>query len=178
MSVFFTTLCLLLVSFSLQAQTVYLRPTEALKSIFSASTEITQEKKELSIDQKQKLEKKLGTRLARNTWSFYVARSGKKIDGYALIDNEVGKTEPITFLTAISPEGTVKVVEVLVYRESHGSEVHEKRFLKQYDNKSARDPVRTGQDIKHVTGATLSSRAMSLGIKRALLLWEAFYGKP
>lgn len=141
--------------------TVYLTASQALKLLFADSSEVVLEKK--SANQK--------------TWNFYIAKTGGKIDGYALIDNEIGKTEPITFITAITPDGHVKAVEIMVYRESHGGAVKEKGFVKQYKGKSAANPVRVGQDIKNVTGATLSSRAVTRGVKRALTLWENFYGK-
>ena len=121
-----------LLSLSAGAQTIYLKPAEALKIIFKDSREVVSEKKSLSPEQKSAVEKRLGTKLAKEDWNFYIARSDGKIDGYALIDNEIGKTEPITFITAITPQGEVKAVEILVYREPVGSEVHDKRFVKQY----------------------------------------------
>lgn len=162
----------------LHAETVYLKPSEALKIIFHDSAEITSEAKTLAPAEKAALDKQLGQPVPKETWNFYIARSGKRIDGYAVIDNEIGKTEPITFLTAITPEGRIKAVEILVYREPVGSEVKDKRFLKQYEGKTPSDPVRTGQDITNISGATLSSRAVSRGVKRDLLLWSHFYGKP
>ena len=125
--------------------------------------------------QKKTIEKKIGSGLPKKTWNFYIAKSGSKIDGYALIDNEVGKVELITFMTAINPDGTIKAVEILVYRESHGAEVHQKKFTKQFIGKNTHDPIRLGQGIQNISGATLSARAVSLGVKRDLLLWEYFY---
>jgi Na+-translocating ferredoxin:NAD+ oxidoreductase RnfG subunit len=84
--------------------------------------------------------------------------------------------EPITFITVISPEGTVRQVEIMVYRESIGSEVRDHRFLGQYKDKTAEHPLRVGKDVANISGATLSARAVSLGVKRALVLWDVFYG--
>jgi Na+-translocating ferredoxin:NAD+ oxidoreductase RnfG subunit len=167
----------ILLATPLFGETVYLEPAEALRIIFQDSKTVEPESKTLTHDQRLFAEKKLGYRLSRKVWNFYVAKSGLKTDGYALIDHEIGKTEPITVLTALTPEGSIKEVEVLVYREPIGSEVHEKRFLKQYQGKKGGDPVRTGQDISSITGATLSARAVSVAVKRALLLWQVFYGR-
>lgn len=175
--IFLTLTISLLFETSIEAQTIYVKPVEALKLIFSSSQEIVSEKKDPTPGQKLALEKALGTPLLKSSWNFYVARSRGRIDGYALIDNEMGKTEPITFLTAITPQGEVKEVEILVYREPYGSEVHEKKFLKQYMGKTSKDPLRTGQDISNISGATISSRSVSQGVKRALFLWSTFYGK-
>ncbi len=159
------------------AQTVYMAPDEALKTTFINSQEVVQEKKALSPEQKNLVEKKLGAPLAKNTWNFYIAKTGGKVDGYAVIDNEIGKTEPITFMTAINPDGRVKSVEILVYRETHGSEVKSKTFLSQFSKKSESDPLKVGSDIANMTGATLSSGAITRGVKRDLVLWNVFYGK-
>lgn len=167
-------LCL---SSPLEAQTVYLKPSEALKIIFKDSREVVSEKKTLTAEQKERLEKQLGTKLEKYEWNFYIAKTNGRIDGYAVIDNEVGKTEPITFLTAITPAGEVREVEILVYREPIGSEVHDKRFLRQYHGKRESDPIRIGQDISNISGATLSARAVSNGVKRALAIWQILYGK-
>ena len=169
--------CLFVPSPLFAQTTVYLKPAEALKVIFKDSQEVVSEKKRLTPEQRIGLEKKIGMEISKTDWNFFIAKSDGKIDGYALIDNEIGKTEPITFLTAIFPDGSVKAVEILVFRESHGGEVHEERFRKQFTGKKADNPVRAGQDIGNIAGATLSSRAVSLGVKRALTLWDVFYGK-
>ncbi len=159
-----------------EAQTVYLKPAEALKQIFHDSETVSVDKKSLTADQKTCVQKKLGSAPSKTDWAFQVARTKGSIDGYALIDNEPGKEEPITFLTAITSQGAVKEVEVLVYREPYGSEVHEPKYLKQYQGKKTGDPVRVGQDITNMSGATISSRSVATGVKRALALWSCVYG--
>ena len=177
MKLSFLLILTLLVASPLGAETVFLKPSEALKLIFKDSKEIVSESKTLTVEEMGRFEKKLGQPVVKDRWNFYIAKTDSRIDGYAVIDNEVGKTEPITFLTAVTPEGRVKAVEVLVYREPIGGEVKDKRFLKQYNGKTMADPVRTGQDINNISGATLSSRAISRGVKRDLVLWNHFYGK-
>jgi len=168
---------LLFFSLPVKAQTIYLKPSEALKTIFHTSEEIIPDKKTLTSEQKEILKKKIGYAAPKDDWTFYIAKTKGSIDGYAVVDNEVGKTEPITFLTVMTPQGSVHAVEILVYREPYGSEVHEERFLKQFDHKTTHDPIKLDQDITHMTGATLSSRAMTVGVKRDLALWEIFYSK-
>ncbi len=158
------------------AQTVYLSPADALKIIFPSST-YQKETKTLTEEQKIALEKQLGAKLSKTEWEFTIAKTGKKMDGITLIDNEIGKTEPITFMTALLPDGSIKDVEILVYREAYGSEVTGKGFLKQFNSKKQSDPLILGKDISNVTGATLSSRAITRGVKRAVALWKIFYGK-
>lgn len=158
------------------AQTVYLQPDEALRINFPGAV-IVSEQKNLLPEAKLKVEKQLGKKLKKDKWTFQVASLGGKIFGYALMDIEIGKTEPITFMTSLSPEGRVKSVEILVYREAYGSEVHQKPFLDQFRGKKSSDTIKLGKEITNITGATLSARAVTVGVRRALLLWEEFYGK-
>ncbi len=160
----------------LSAQTINVKPAEALKAIFRSSREIVSEKHTVAEVDKVLLEKKVG-QLPKDVWTFYVAKTGNRVDGYAVIDHELGKMEPITFLTAFHPDGSVKEVEILVYREPYGSEVHEEKFVGQYKGKKSGDLLRVGQDIQNMTGATISSRSVTTGVKRDLALWNLFYGK-
>lgn len=157
--------------------TVFLKPSDALKLIFKDSQEVIQEDHPVTADVSAKAGEKLKYDLPKDHYTFYIGKTNGRIDGYALIDDQVGKVQPITFVTRISPEGKVDAVEIMVYRESHGGEVASRRFLNQFRQKSLNDELRLHGDIINVTGATLSSGALVTGVKRALVLWQIFYGK-
>jgi Predicted NADH:ubiquinone oxidoreductase, subunit RnfG len=160
------------------AQTsVFLKPADALKLIFKDSKEVYKEDKALGESEKAEFKRRLGYQPPRDSYSFYLGKSGDHVDGYAIIDEEVGKVLPITFITRISPQGKVDAVEVMVYRESHGGEVSSRRFLNQFKQKGLNDEIRLHGSIVNITGATLSSRALVLGVNRALVLWRIFYDK-
>ncbi|MBI2336640.1 MAG: FMN-binding protein [Deltaproteobacteria bacterium] len=159
------------------AQKIYLTPVDALKLMFKKSSTVSEEKHAVSLELRQKLEKENRIPFPKNTYTFYVGKSGEKIDGYALIDEEIGKVEPITFVTLISPEGIIQQVEIMVYRESHGGEVAQLRFLNQFRGKTLVGDLRLNQGIRSITGATLSAKALVTGTRRALILWQNFYGK-
>ncbi len=84
----------------------------------------------------------------------------------------------MTYMVCMDNKGLVSDVELLVFREARGSEVRQKRFNAQYEGKSVLDPVRINKDIINISGATMSVRSMSAGIKRALVLVDEFYLKP
>jgi Na+-translocating ferredoxin:NAD+ oxidoreductase RnfG subunit len=173
---FFLLVAVVAASATAGAETVYLKPEEALKLAFRGSEEIVLDKKTLTASQKRAAEKSLGATIDRSDWNFYIGKTASRVDGYAVIDHEIGRMDPITFLTAISPQGAVRSVEILVYRESQGSEVHERRFLRQFESKTLSEPVRIGQDIQNISGATLSARAVALGVRRDLAVWNVLYG--
>ena len=47
-------------------------------------------------------------------------------------------------------------------------EVSRRRFLNQYRGKGPDSPLRINRDILNITGATVSSRAVTLGVKKVL----------
>jgi hypothetical protein len=69
-------------------------------------------------------------------------------------------------------------VELMVFREARGSEVGRKRFNSQYEGKTVLDPIRINKDIINISGATMSVRSISAGVKRVLVLIDEFYLKP
>ncbi|KAB2842330.1 FMN-binding protein [bacterium] len=157
--------------------TVYLKPAEALKLIFKNSQEVLKEDHPVTAEVRRQAAEALKYDLPKDLYAFYIGKTDGRIDGYAVIDEQVGKVQPITFVTKISPEGRVDAVEVMVYRESHGGEVASRRFLNQFKQKDLNNELRLHGDIVNISGATLSSHALVVGVKRALVLWRIFYGK-
>jgi len=157
---------------------VYLTEEEALKLMFPKSERIKKDILRVSTDKKMVIEERIGWKFPENDFEVYVGETGAKIDGYALVQNTVGKHKPMTYMVGIDNTGHVLNVELLVFRESRGSEVRTKRFNVQYEGKTVADPVRLNKDIINISGATMSVRSMTAGIKRALVLVDEFYLKP
>ncbi|MFT5234146.1 MAG: Na+-translocating ferredoxin:NAD+ oxidoreductase RnfG subunit, partial [Candidatus Krumholzibacteriia bacterium] len=85
--------------------------------------------------------------------------------------------KPITFLVQVKPDFSVEMVLVMVYRESRGDGVKRQRFLKQFRKKDSADHLRLNRDIVAVSGATMSSRGITAGVKKVLNLVEMLYGE-
>jgi uncharacterized protein with FMN-binding domain len=88
--------------------------------------------------------------------------------GYFVVEKVVGKHEYITVAIGINPNGTVKQIEIMDYRESYGYEVRDAAWRAQFVGKSASSPLQLGVDIKNISGATLSSKHIADGVKRVL----------
>jgi Na+-translocating ferredoxin:NAD+ oxidoreductase RnfG subunit len=157
---------------------VYLTEEEALKLMFPKSEHIKKDLLRVSMDKKMVIEERIGWKFPENDFEVYIGQTGPKIDGYALIQNTIGKHKPMTYMVGIDNTGHVLNVELLVFREARGSEVRTKRFNVQYEGKTVSDPVRLNKDIINISGATMSVRSMTAGIKRALVLVDEFYLRP
>lgn len=153
------------------AQGTYWSRADLLRSFFPTCERVTYARLELTPAQQKSVALRLGNPAPERFTVFYGVSKGK-IAGYAVLDEERGQHEPISFGVLVDPQGHAARVEVMVYRESYGEEVRQERFREQFAGKDGRDPVRVGQDIQAIAGATISSRALAVGTKRALVLLD------
>lgn len=184
LAVFSIALCLLaLATQTAHADATYFTKSQVLKDFFPKSDKVSFEKFTPSKEQRARLQRRLGYALAKSSYYIFVASStdaagAKRIDGYAFIDDQMGQHKPITFAVKLSPSGVVVREEVMVYRESHGSEIRSPRFSRQFTGKTVKDSLRPNKDIDTISGATISSRAITMGVRRALVVFDAAIAAP
>lgn len=157
---------------------VFMTEEEAVKTMLPKSERVRKELLKLSPEKKAQIEDRIGWKFPEESFEVYVGETGTRVDGYALVQNTIGKHKPMTYMVGIDGQGHVSDIELLVFRESRGSEIRQKRFNSQYEGKTVLDPVRINKDIINISGATMSVRSMSAGIKRVLVLVDEFYLKP
>ncbi|MDH5427038.1 MAG: FMN-binding protein [Nitrospirota bacterium] len=156
---------------------VYLTQEDAAKLMFPSSDSIRSEIITISEDQKRLIEERIGWHFPETTFDCFIGETKGTVDGWAFVQNTIGKHKPMTYMVGVDPDGEVTNVEILVYRESRGSEVRKKRFNYQFQGKTVSDPIRINRDVINISGATMSVRSMSAGVKRALVLADELYLK-
>jgi hypothetical protein len=117
---------------------------------------------------------RVGYDLPKPSYTIQVGHAGAATLGYAIVDDQLGQHEPITFGVLVGPDGKVGRIEVLVYREAYGDGVRSPAFRKQFTGLTAASPMRAGKEIQIVSGATSSSRALSVGVRRATAIVETW----
>lgn len=157
---------------------VFMSEAEAAKIILGKSERVRKEVLPLTAEKKDLIEQRIGWKFPEQTFEVYIGESGEKIDGYAMVHNTIGKHKHMTYMVGVDAKGACSDVELLVFREARGSEVGRKRFNVQYEGKTVLDPIRINKDIINITGATMSVRSISAGVKRVLVLVDEFYLKP
>jgi len=157
---------------------VYLTEDEAIQLMFPKSKHIRKDVIRLTPEKKELIEQRIGWKFPEESFEVYIGETSSQIDGYALIQNTIGKHKPMTYMVGVDRTGACTNVEVLVFREAKGSEVRTKRFNVQYEGKTVHDPVRINKDIINISGATMSVRSISAGVKRVLVLVDEHYLKP
>ncbi|MCF6149151.1 MAG: FMN-binding protein [Candidatus Kuenenia sp.] len=154
---------------------VYLTEEEAIKEVFPESDRIITDEIIMTPEEKQNLEQLLKRRLFENHFTVHIGMKKNKVQGYAIITEEIGKFHPFTFIVAVKPNGKIKDIAVLVYRESRGGEIARKRFLYQFIGKSLKNPIRINKDIINITGATMSVQYMCAGVRKVLGVINEYY---
>jgi len=127
----------------------------------------------LSVAQAQKLAFPSATNFAAVDNRAWKAEAGGSTLGLFVLDHVIGKHLYIDYAVALDPGGRVKRVEILQYRESFGGEVREASWLGQFVGKGSGSALKVGQDIRNISGATLSSLHVTEGVKKILAAYAS-----
>lgn len=151
---------------------VFLKEDDAPKTMFAAGDSSVRKTVALTAAELEKLSLAIGRKVELSKYSYFEVRVGAELLGRIFLLDVVGQSQPISFAIAVKPDGEVHDVQVLVYREAHGDEIRDRRFRRQFTGKKVRDSLVFGKDIEAVSGATISSRAATFAVKKALGLHE------
>lgn len=145
----------------------YLTVEQAQQAIFP-SEKLSQSFINLTNQQVQEIERRSDTNVRRKQVQLWKSANG----GFFIVDEVVGKHEYITYAAALNPNGTVKQIEIMTYRESYGYEIRNADWRAQFVGKNSSAPLKLDKDIKNISGATLSCRHITEGVKRILATYE------
>lgn len=144
---------------------------DAIHQVFPNATSLDRENICLSSEDVSQIEKEANVSLKSNQFvqlvRIIVKKDGEPI-GSAVQDVVQGRWGPIYFLMGIDSGGAVAGVVVLEYKENRGRPIAKARFLRQYLGKTIADALRLRKDINGITGATVSSRALTDGVRKNL----------
>jgi len=151
---------------------VYLTKKQAFEIAFPGADEIKKERLWLTKEEIRAIEEIYMYKIYETRFTFYTGIKNGKPMGSMLIDNIIGKSFPITFMTVLNTDGTVRDVEIMVYREPQGWEVRYKSFRSQFYGK---DTSSNSNEILSISGATLSVRAIKSGVYKAMAAYKILY---
>ncbi len=147
--------------------TTYLTIEQAQAAIFPGA-KLVAAPVELTEAQRRAVERRSGVGVRDASLRAWRVAGG----GWFLVDEVLGKHELITYAMGISAEGRVAGIEIMDYRESYGHEVRNPAWRAQFKGKTAADPLRLDGDIRNISGATLSSKHITDGVRRLLASYE------
>jgi len=145
---------------------------QAQQLLFAEADRFVDAAVELSDDQRKAIEDKSGVRQRWKKQAVWRAEKAGQLLGWFIVDEVVGKHEFITYAAGLTPDGKVRGIEILVYRETHGYQVRNPDWRHHFEGKTLADPFKLEQDIPNIAGATLSCKNVTNGVKRLLALQQ------
>ncbi len=151
---------------------VYLTREQAQKTCFPKADRFEQKIIRFSPAQMKAIQKASGVKTEIPGARCAIAWRGNQLDGVVVFDYVLGKSEVIDYCVALTPDGAVHQVEILQYRESHGYEIRRPGWRRQFKGKTITSHIQLHDDIANISGATISCRQVTSGVKRVLYTWR------
>ncbi len=153
------------------AAKVFHSRTAALEMAFPGADRIEGKTFVLREDEVERIERRMRGHLERKLARVYTAVRGDDILGYAVIDVHDVRTLAEAIMVVLTPTGTVRSLRILAFHEPL-EYLPAERWYRQFENRSLAEPLRLGGDIHGVVGATLTARATTQAVRRALAYYE------
>lgn len=150
----------------------YLTVEQAQHLMFAEAKEFAPTPLKLTRDQAREIERLSGVSVRTPEQSVWLARAEGRNLGWFIVDEVIGKHELITYAVALGTDGSVRQIEVLEYRETYGYEIRNPNWRRQFVGKRQGDTLKLDQDIRNISGATLSCRHVTEGVKRLLAMYQ------
>lgn len=147
--------------------TVYLSVEQAQAVLFPGAT-FKPEPRTLTEDQAKAIGHASGVDVRNKQLKAWRASTG----GWFIVDEVVGKHDFIPFALALDDKGVVHGVEILEYREAYGDQIRNPEWRKQFAGKTSATKLQLDKNIRNVSGATLSCKHVTDGVKRLLVTYD------
>jgi FMN-binding protein len=151
---------------------VYLTVQQALDAVFPSPAKVERRTLYLDDEQARRAAESAGGPVDARVVPYYVGASAGRVLGYAYFDTHLVRTLPETILVLVGPDATIRRIDILSFDEPEDY-LPSKRWLEQFPGRGAAD-LGARQGIHALTGATLSSRAITQAAKRVLALHLLF----
>lgn len=102
----------------------------------------------------------------------YQLKLENKIVGYIVLARADSKFDEFDYAIIYDQNISIKNVKLLAYRENQGGEIGSKRWLKQFVDKNADDPITLYEDIQGISGATISCVSATEGVGKVTRFLE------
>jgi Na+-translocating ferredoxin:NAD+ oxidoreductase RnfG subunit len=151
----------------------YLDIDQAQKAVFPDADAFQELVVQQNPDQLQAILRAAGPQPPHGTIRIWAATHNGALLGHFFVDEVIGRQSLITYALGIDSAGSIRDLEIMAYRESHGGEVRNPGWRGQFVHRSALDQLKFRADIKNISGATLSSEHVTQGVRWLLALWQA-----
>jgi len=96
--------------------------------------------------------------------NFYTISESERIIGYLIVQSEFSKYKKFDYFIIYNNFAEILKVEILNYRESHGFEICNKRWLKQFIGNNSDSEFEFNSKVDAISGATISVNSLKTSI--------------
>lgn len=150
--------------------TVYMTQPQALARAFPGAR-VERSTHALTEPQARAVEARARARLSSRLVIAYAAWRGDTLAGTAFFDTRTVRTMPAVLMVVVAPDSTVRSVDVLAFHEPPDYRPPA-RWLGLYGGRRLDERLQPGRDLRNLSGATLSARAVTESVRLALALYE------
>ena len=155
--------------------TVFMDTEEALHLLIPSADRYAPVAVTLSADLLTRLGQQTGQRIPKHfaprVWQAH--RQGLSL-GWVATDRVIGKYDWIDYAASFDARGATMGVEIMAYRESHGAQIKQSVWRQQFHGRQGPQSMRFGDDIRNISGATLSCQHVTEGVQRLSALVGTF----
>ena len=155
----------------------YLSVEAAQKAVFPEGTRFDELVMRPTKEQTQAVLALAGPQPRRGSLRIWEVREGDRLVGHFFVDEVVGRQDLITYALGIDTDGALRTPEIMAYRESHGGEIRNAAWRKQFTKAHDVGDLRFRADIRNIAGATLSCEHVTQGIRFLVALRQELLGK-
>lgn len=155
---------------------VYLTQEQALKLAFPKATAIERRTVFLTEEQVKSIQSVAKAKVESKIVAYYVGKGSKGIEGYAFFETHVVRTMPETFMAVITPDGTLRFVEMLAFYEPEDY-VPPRKWLGLFSSKKLDETLWVKRGVRNIAGATLTAQAITQGVRKILAIFEVVVQK-
>ena len=130
----------------------------------------------LTEDEMKEAEKISGSRLSSALVTRYTAKNGGALAGIAYLDTHTVRTKKESLMVMMDSTGKVKRIEVVAFLEPK-EYLPPDLWYSQFQGKILNDDLRLERGIRAVTGATLTAKATTDAVRRAIAIEQVLKKK-
>lgn len=141
----------------------------ALRQAFPENASLQRKTLFLTDEQINTIQEKAKTKVDSKVVTYYTGVKGDSVLGFAYFESGIVRTKPATYMVVLHPDGEIKYVDILAFYEPLDY-LPAPNWLSLFESKVLSTGLWPGRDIHNITGATLTTRAITLGIRKVLAI--------
>ncbi|MCA1611436.1 MAG: FMN-binding protein [Acidobacteria bacterium] len=159
------------------AAPVYETRDQALARAFPSPATIERRTLSLTPEQRKRASREARAKVESSLVVAYAGRSASGLLGTAYFDTHPVRTASETLLVTVTPDGAAGEVEVVAFGEPEDY-LPRPSWLRLFSKKPLDDELSVGRGLAHVSGATLTTRAIAAAVRRVLAVHHVLSAAP